>query len=210
MAEVFSSAIKLSKMIVAHTTFQQTSAVLRDVDQNDARSNTTSEFCRIHVKFESPGFCLRSAHKIECLRFLRCLSAFDYYIHSMKANHSLSHWRTIVIFDDYGEVLKTYPLDEKARHLMRIRRQKRRNLGRMTGKRGFSLNKFPEDMEVERQPTAPLPSLSQLNCEPLAPQAEIEEQTDTSRHCPAAFPNVEIDLTSIEWLLNPRPQVPAL
>ena len=128
----------------------------------------------------------------------------------MKANHSISHWRTIVIFDDYGEVLKTYPLDEKARHLMRIRRQKRRNLGRMTGKRGFSLNKFPEEMEAERQQIVPLPSLSQLSGEPLASHADIEDQTNTSSHCPAAFPNVEIDLTSIEWLLNPRPQVSAL
>ena len=53
-----------------------------------------------------------------------------------------SRWRWIIILDSYTkEQIQCYPLDENARLLLKMKRQKRRSLGKMTGRKGIPRNK---------------------------------------------------------------------
>ena len=123
----------------------------------------------------------------------------------MKAAHSTSLWRNITVFNDDGVIVKSYPLDEKARHLTKIQRQKRRNLWRMTGKHGFSLGKMQEEMKA-LDCVQPPPSSNEVSQNQTASGEESDEYMSLSK---TPLASDDFDVTSIEWLLNPRPQISA-
>lgn len=54
-----------------------------------------------------------------------------------------SRWKWIIVLDTVTkEQLQYYPLDDNARILSKMKRQKRRSLGKMTGKKGVPKNKY--------------------------------------------------------------------
>ena len=126
----------------------------------------------------------------------------------MKASHSTSLWRNITVFNDDGVIVKSYPLDEKARHLTKIQRQKRRNLWRMTGKHGFSLGKMQEEMKA-LDCVAPQAGSNQASQNQTTSGEESDEYVSLSKTCATHLEGDDFDVTSIEWLLNPRPQISA-
>ena len=119
-----------------------------------------------------------------------------------------------MLLDDRGDILKSYPLDEKARHLLPMKRQKRRNLGRMTGKKGFVNTKVEEtedssssdgneDVEPETQPLRRSTRTRSKKVRYSSSDGRDEdiylepEQTEEEK-------TKILDLTSIDWLLNQR------
>ena len=123
-----------------------------------------------------------------------------------------SKWRTILLLDDRGDILKSYPLDEKARHLLPMKRQKRRNLGRMTGKKGFanrktddsedSSSEVNEEKEIETKTVRRSGRIRTKRINHSSSDGKDEkmyfepEQTEETTKI--------VDLTSIDWLLNQR------
>ena len=106
-----------------------------------------------------------------------------YLIPQEKNSCKKSRWRKIIILDSHTkEQINAYPLDEYARLLVKLKRQKKRSLGKMTGKKGIPRNKsialrkfkklFPNDS------TRYKPDIKSSNNEDSTIKADNEEYND--------------------------------
>ena len=133
-------------------------------------------------------------------------------------------WRKIIVFDHNLEEIAMYPLDRNAKLLVKMKRQQRRNLGKVTGKRGIPRNKksaikkllklFPElDSSNENNMNDVIPvnqhsKAYSLENDDSGTETKVsnEENHQSSDLIPPLYNNIEY-LTSIHWLLNNPPEV---
>lgn len=113
-------------------------------------------------------------------------------------NSAASAWRHICVLDEYGLVVKDYPLDVDARHLSKLKRQKRRDLNRMTGKRLKD-----ESLESSANPNPSAQESWGNSDRSSSSQYETTSEDEPIKQIQMITAPIE-DILSIEWLLNTK------
>jgi hypothetical protein len=107
----------------------------------------------------------------------------------MRAN-TRAKWRNILVLSNEGDAIKTYRLDAEGRHVCHLRRQRKRNLHRLTGSVLFS-----DSSSDDQSPEALMAAVS---CKESMPHM----------NAPPTVTDDVPDLMSVAWLLN-EPTRPA-
>ena len=130
--------------------------------------------------------------------------------HSNKNDLSSSRWNRIIILDQNKKPIndQIYYLDHKARLLTKLKRQKRRDLGKVTGKKKVPKN-WKQIIENLDDPIyTPFHTLNDsidIPSEPPSSSLESSEQESSQ------FDSVSLDkLISIDWLLNQPAIIPEI
>lgn len=113
-------------------------------------------------------------------------------------NSAASAWRHISVLNEYGLVVKDYPLDVDARHLSKLKRQKRRDLNRMTGKRLKD-----ESPESRTNPNLGAQESWDNSDRSSSSQYETTSEDEPIKQIQMITAPIE-DIISIEWLLNTK------
>lgn len=111
-------------------------------------------------------------------------------------------WNCIFVLNSNLQAVKCYPLDDEEKHVMKIHRQKRRNLNKMTGKYAYEVYKLCSIFEYAEPGLNPENEMD--DSESYYSQSESSPETE--------FPSIEepkqdsadLELVSIDWLLNPK------
>ena len=114
-----------------------------------------------------------------------------------------SKWCKILILDQNKAIQEEYQLDRKAKLLTKLKRQKRRNLGKMTGKKSLPKDwkkQIREFEEFSRQEAIQANSLQLQNTASSENENEVFQNEGQ-----LTFD----ELVSIDWLLNGPPPIPA-
>ena len=122
--------------------------------------------------------------------------------HSNKNDLSSSRWNRIIILDQNKKPIndQIYYLDHKARLLTKLKRQKRRDLGKVTGKKKVPKNWKQIIENLDDSIYAPFQTLNDsINIPSEPPSSSLESSEQES----SQFDSVSLDkLISIDWLLN--------
>lgn len=131
-------------------------------------------------------------------------------IHPNKNESSSSRWNKIIILDQFKNPIpdQIYDLDNKARLLTKLKRQKRRDLGKVTGKK-----KVPKNWKqiIENLDDPGFSSLQVLNeSSSLTSDPPSSSSLSSSEQETQQFDTLTFDkLISIDWLLNQPTEISA-
>ena len=128
--------------------------------------------------------------------------------HSNKNDLSSSRWNRIIILDQNKKPIndQIYYLDHKARLLTKLKRQKRRDLGKVTGKK-----KVPKNWKqiIENLDDPNFSSIKMLNNSIDIPSEPLSSSLSSSDQESQQYDALSLNrLISIDWLLNQPTEIP--
>ena len=128
--------------------------------------------------------------------------------HSNKKELSSSRWNRIIILDKDKNPIQDqiYYLDNKARLLTKLKRQKRRDLGKVTGKK-----KVPKNWKqiIENLDDPNFSSIKMLNNSIDIPSEPLSSSLSSSDQESQQYDALSLNrLISIDWLLNQPTEIP--